>query len=80
MIYRWYGTRVQCHGTFDFCLLAGQVADGDEPVHALPGDERLLELAEEELQRARQHVHVVHRLQHSRIPVVHLVNHAKNKK
>ena len=44
----------------------------EQPVDALPRDERLLQLPEKQLQRARQHVHVVHGLQHAQVALVHL--------
>ena len=58
--------------TFDLCLLAGQVADRYQPVHTVPGDQRLFQLPKEQLQRSGQHVHIVHGLQHGRVAVIHL--------
>ena len=49
--------------SLDLGLAAGQTGHGYQPVHALPGDERLFKLAEEKFEGSGQHVHVVYGVQ-----------------
>ena len=56
----------------DLVLSAAGARGHEKPVHAVPGDQGLLQLAEEELQRARQNVDVVHALQAGQVALVDL--------
>ena len=49
--------------SLDLGLAAGQTGHGYQPVHALPGDERLFKLAEEKFEGSGQHMHVVYGVQ-----------------